>query len=115
MKKLEKQLLAHFRSLQATDADSLLAFAEFLASRVQLEPAAPLTLNKIPRPAEETVMLAIKRLSATYPMLDKDKMLHEISGLMAQHLMQGRAAGEVIDELEEIFQQHYAELQQHTD
>lgn len=115
MKKLEKQLLAHFRSLQAADADTLLAFAEFLASRAQVEPAAPLTINKIARPVEETVILAIKRLSNTYPMLDKDKMLHEISGLMAQHMLHGREASEVIDELEEIFQQYYAELQQHTD
>jgi hypothetical protein len=69
-----------------------------------LEPKA------IPRPAEENVVAALKRLRETYHMLDHSKMLHEASALMAQHMMQGRPAPEVIDELEEIFQQHYSRL-----
>jgi hypothetical protein len=45
-------------------------------------------------------------------MLNKDTMLHETSALVAQHLIQGRDAMEVIDELEEIFRQRYQSLQQ---
>jgi hypothetical protein len=40
-------------------------------------------------------------------MLNKDTMLHETSGLVAQHLLQGRAAVEVIDDLEVVFQRQY--------
>jgi hypothetical protein len=34
-------------------------------------------------------------------------MLNETSGLMTEHLMQGRPAPEVIDELEALFRRHY--------
>jgi hypothetical protein len=40
-------------------------------------------------------------------MLDHSKMLHEASSLMAQHMMQGRPAEEVIDELEEMFRRDF--------
>jgi hypothetical protein len=53
------------------------------------------------------VVKAIKRLSESYFMLDKDHMINETSALMAQHIMQGRAAAEVIDELEAVFSRHY--------
>jgi hypothetical protein len=43
-------------------------------------------------------------------MLDKAKMLNETSALMAQHIMQGRDAEEVIDELEQVFATHYERL-----
>ena len=62
-------------------------------------------------PTEESVIAAVKRLSATYPMLNKDSMLHETSALVAQHLIHGRHATEVIDELEMIFLQRYQSLQ----
>lgn len=108
MKQTEKKLLNHFRKLTKQDAQSLLSFAEYLAARSQpVEPEEALLVNKIERPAEETVIAAIKRLSASYPMLDKDKMLTETSALMAQHIVQGRVANEVIDELEQVFERHY--------
>jgi hypothetical protein len=50
---------------------------------------------------------AIKRLMATYPMLDRDKLLHETSGHMTRHVIHGKPAAEVIDELEAMFAQHY--------
>lgn len=95
--------------LSAEDQQTLVAFAEFLASRPSA-PAAPAEIPRpepIPRPEKESVIAAIKRLSATYHMLDRDKMFHEASSLMAQHVMQGREAVEVIDELEVVFQRHY--------
>lgn len=115
LNKRDKQLLNIYRSLQPADAETLLAFAEFLAARQPAESRAQLTLNPIERPADETVIAAIKRLTGTYPMLDKDRILNETSALVAQHLMQGRAAAEVIDELEGIFNRHYTDLQEQTD
>lgn len=116
MKQQQKQLLKYFRSLSTEDAHSLLSFAEFLAARsVPVESKEFLSLNKIERPVEESVIAAIKRLSASYPMLDKDKMLTETSALMAQHIMQGRTATEVIDELEQVFERHYAVYSEQMD
>ena len=108
-----------FAALAPPDRDSLLAFAEFLQARglpndirrsavatapVQVEKPAP---QAIPRPEQESVVAALKRLSSTYPMLDKNKLLTETSGLVTQHIMQRRNAVEVIDELEAIFISQY--------
>lgn len=105
--KPEKRLTKIFAQLSEAERKTLLDFAEFLASRS--EPVAPdsLELNPIPRPADESVVAALKRLRETYHMLDHSKMLNEASALMAQHLMQGRPAVEVIDELEEIFRRDF--------
>jgi hypothetical protein len=40
-------------------------------------------------------------------MIDRAKILHETSGLMTQHLVHGKAARDVIDELEGLFRRHY--------
>ena len=111
MDKSEKKLLACFTRLPAAEQETLLAFAEFLAGRVTVDQSftEPVTIS---RPDKESVIAAVKRLSATYPMLDKSKVLHETSHLMTQHLMQGRAAVEVIDELEIVFRRHYERMMQ---
>ncbi len=98
-----------YRRLGSGEREMLLAFAEFLAARSgALEaPAVPVEPKPIPRPEQESVVAAIKRLSASYHMVDRSKMLHETSSLMSQHVMQGRAAEEVIDELEVLFLRHY--------
>ena len=49
-------------------------------------------------------------LLATYPMLDARKLLNQTSDLMTQHLVQGREALEVIEELEILFRSHYEKL-----
>ncbi|MGW8227707.1 MAG: Crp/Fnr family transcriptional regulator [Gammaproteobacteria bacterium] len=111
LKKSEKQLLTLYRSLPEDVRSNLLDFAQFLADRYPPESEAVIEPLSIPRPSEESVIAAVKRLSATYPMLNKDSMLHETSALVAQHLIQGRNATEVIDELEIIFRQRYQSLQ----
>ena len=111
----EKKLLREFRKLDKQQQQSLQEFAEFLASRSNTDEHAPVEVQvpeSIPRPKEESVVKAIKRLSATYPMLEKDKILNQTSSLMAQHIMQGREAVEVIDELEVIFKTHYEKLKE---
>jgi hypothetical protein len=116
-KKTERRLRDILASLSEAQAAMLLEFAEFLAARQGLaldvtEEAAPATPQPadIPRPEKESVVKAVKRLAATYPMLDRSKMLNETSTLMTQHIMHGRETVEVIDELEIMFRRHYEKI-----
>jgi hypothetical protein len=109
----ERKLLEIYRELCSGERDALVAFAEFLRQRSATQSSAAVTSEQpkpIPRPHSETVVAALRRLSQSYPMLDKARMLSETSGLIAQHVMQGKEAGQVIDELEEIFERCYREL-----
>ena len=110
MKRDEKELLRLFRDLPPEQQETLFAFAEFLSNRAITTPLQIGDPEIIPRPAEEKVVQAIKRLRITYPMLDHSKMLHEISEHMTQHVMMGKPAATVIDELETVFRQHYEAL-----
>ena len=108
----ERRLLRLFRALSETRQAGLLDYAEFLLARLmpEVEPVSQIPLE-IPRPAQESVVKAIKRLRETYPMLDRAKLIHETAALMSQHLVQGRAAGEVINELEALFLSHFQSSQ----
>lgn len=115
----DQELIQLFKQLDQENRRSLLAFARFLVQQsgegagesvdTAPEPAAkvPDQPVSIPRPAKETLVEAIKRLTATYPMLDKASLLNETSALVAQHVMKGRNLVEVINELEGIFRGHY--------
>ena len=108
-----KKLLDLFGKLSEQDQKTLVDLAEFLvARRGDQETKTIPEPDMIPRPKEESVVKAIKRLSTTYFMLDKSEVLNETSSLMAQHIMQGRSASEVIDELEVIFKTHYQRLRE---
>ncbi len=118
-KKPEKRLLEILGRLNETQIATLIDFAEFLADRPASaaamgasEPATPVVLQPvdIPRPEKESVVKAIKRLAVTYPMVDRAKMLNETSTLMTQHIMQGRDAAVVIDELEIMFRVSYEKI-----
>jgi hypothetical protein len=109
----EQKLRKLYRSLSEDDRKSLMDYAEFLLQRSSPEAEGELPEPAIiPRPESESVVKAVKRLSETYFMLDKDHMLQETSSLMAQHIMQGREAADVIDELEEVFARHYKTRQE---
>ncbi|MDY6980521.1 MAG: DUF2281 domain-containing protein [Pseudomonadota bacterium] len=112
MSKPENQLLDCFHQLPDEARQSLLDFAEFLVQRHAVNAPVSSEPLDLPRPDNETVIAAIKRLSRTYPMLNKDKLLHETAGLVTEHMMRGRDAVEVIDELELIFERHYQALNQ---
>ena len=108
MKADEKKLLRLFGTLPAEQRETVLAFVEFLSARNPApEVAVADTPQPIPRPAGESVIKAIKRLRATYPMLNPDALLHETSGFMMKHVMHGKPAAEVIDEMEALFAKHY--------
>jgi len=99
-----------FATLPEREQKTLLDFAEFLQSRaprVAAEVSEPLD---IPRPEEESVVGAIKRLKQTYPMVHRSAVFNETSELMMQHMLKGRAAGDIIDELEIIFEQKFQAL-----
>jgi len=111
-------ILGVLEQLSAADRAAVRSFAEFLLHRASGAPparTAPAVVPEpepIPRPDNEKVVAAVKRLSKTYFMLDKTKMLGVTSELVIQHIVQGRDAAEVIDELERVFETHYRELKQ---
>jgi hypothetical protein len=120
----EEQLLELFAALDERDRHALTAFAQFLGARsrdggrpedqasqtVAREPQDLPEPKPIPRPAHESVVAAIKRLAASYHMLNRAKMLNETSALMSRHVLEGRDAKEVIDELERLFQDRYRDF-----
>jgi hypothetical protein len=105
----QKRLLELFNRLPERDRAFAVDFVEFLAGRAreQTDPEPEPQPQPIPRPTQESVVAAMRRLSATYPMLDKGLILHEASALMGSHIMQGRPAPQVIDDLEALFRRHY--------
>jgi len=119
---LQNNLIRVFQQLSAADQLAVSNFAEFLLSRSpdrqsasEVAAAAPAPLpepNPIPRPDNEKVVAAVKRLSQTYFMLDKTKMLAVTSDLVTQHILHGREAVEVINELEQVFASQYQQLKQ---
>lgn len=110
-----RKLVKLYLALCEQDKLSLLAFAEFLVERAG-EPDQPgqveiaLEPVPLPRPEGESVVAAIKRLTTSYHMLEKSELLTETSSLMTAHIMQGRVAADVIDDLEALFSRHYREL-----
>ncbi len=114
MSQPRKQLLDLFQGLSADDRRSLVDYAEFLSSRAQQSAAesslAPQQKQQPlhqPKPENENLINAIKRMRATYFMLNTDELLNETSSLMTQHIVHGRAADEVISDLEALFESHY--------
>jgi hypothetical protein len=117
----KEKLLSVYEKLSAFDQSAVASFAEFLLSRSpstngsDARSAVPDTIPEpehLPRPDDEKVVAAVKRLSQTYFMLDKKKILGATSDLVTQHVVQGRDAGEVIDELESVFHAYYQQLKQ---
>ena len=120
----ESRIQNNFLALNHEGRRMLLEFSEFLRGRYALqddadaEPAAapiPVQVSvpepeAIPRPEEESVVGAMKRLSRTYFMVDRNKIFAHASALMTEHMIQGRDVVEVIDELEDLFQRQYQKM-----
>ncbi len=122
LKPEQRRLLSFYDALNAQDRETLLAFAEFLNGRQTVtdealaDTSAVQQPKSIERPAKESVVKAIKRLSETYHMLEREHLLDQTSSLMMAHVLQGRDAVTVIDELEVVFSEHYERyLQRHED
>lgn len=111
MTAVKNRLIEILGQLSRAEQAALLDYAEFMLSRS--EHARTRSIREpldIPRPDDESVVAAMRRLTETYPMLNKDKLLHEAAGLMSEHVMQGRAANVVIDDLQVLFHRHYEAL-----
>jgi len=114
LNKNDKKLLKIYNQLTESAQSSLMDYADFLLDKYPNVQEAQTEPNFIPRPEKESVIAAIKRLSATYPMLKDSSLFNQTSTLMTQHIMQGREASIVIDEIEVIFQTQYAEYKNNT-
>ena len=91
---------------------SLCDFADFLyaqADPVSKEVPRP---EDIPRPEKETVVGAVKRLKATFHMVESMIVFSDASALMTDHMVKGRDVVEVIDEMEILFENAYQKLLQ---
>ncbi len=102
-----REILALYRRLPEDKRRVLLDFAEFLAARGATETAPPSRKVELPRPETESVVAAMRRLTASYPMLDKAVLLDAAASLMGAHVLEGRPATDVIDELEKLFRERY--------
>jgi len=104
----EAELLKRFHQLPESQQQTLLDYAEFLSQRyaIAAEPVAEHPLD-IPRPQEESVVKAVRRLSKTYPMLDSKILFEKTSSFMMRNLMHGEDSVVLIDEMEMFFQQSY--------
>jgi hypothetical protein len=103
----EARLVELYGRLDERDGTMLLEFAEFLAARAA--PAASARVLTL-RPGHETVLQAVRRLNGSYPMLDRARLLRPVGDLLSQHLVDGRDAIVVIDELEALYAAAFRDL-----
>ena len=113
-KSKDRQLRTVLDALTDEEVASVLDFAQFLRDRRPALPETPPEIVDIPLPQDESVIAAIRRLTQTYPMLDRDTVFNEASGLMARHVMHGETREDTIDQLEALFQSRYASLHETT-
>lgn len=122
MTEYEKRVLAALERLPEDQQRQLVDYAEFLVGRSGGDPLAGVGQSAAAEPAEpaepqapepvepepdEGPVKAIKRLRATYPMLEAKDLLDETTTIMSKRYLQGKPEGEVIEELEETFERHY--------
>ena len=110
MKRDAKALADLFNALDQERQQSLFDYAEFLLARGGDAPQEIGEPLDIPRSENETVVGAIKRLKQTYPMIDSMKVFAVASNLMTEHMVSGREAEEVINEIEALFEETYQKL-----
>lgn len=123
-----QKLLQYYHQMNPQGQEMLLAYAEFLSQRyaepqhgTKPQPSeGDGTYAKgdlpepqhLPRPEQESVIAALKRLSNSYAMLDKKTLLSESANLVSDHLLRGRPAAEVINDLENLFATRYRQMSQ---
>lgn len=103
----EMTLIDGFRRCDEAGRRELLSRAQALAGHRTKDmagdslPAEPRALA--PSSGAETVIMAIRRLRQTYPGADRRKLFGVTSTLLSAHVLEGRAAAEVIAEMEQAF------------
>ena len=112
----ERILCKIYKDLDVNHRHTLITFANFLVEQQTqdknntIDEKLALEPLDLPRPKKESVIKGVRRLTASYPMIDTDTMFDSISKLMTSHIMEGRSAESVIDDLQELFAQQYALL-----
>ena len=112
MIKSSKQLIDLYEAMDDERKLSLGDFADFLyakAGPVVKEIPPP---EEVPRPEQETVVGAVKRLKIKYHMVESMTVFSAASSLMTDHMVKGRDVVEVIDEMEILFEDAYKNLLQ---
>ena len=109
MKNKLREIKLLLAQLDDSHQQAIVDYANFLVQRYKVENSGGRDLKpeNIERPGQESVIAAIKRLKKTYYMLDTDIILNQTSALMGQHILKGREASDVVDELQSIFQAQY--------
>jgi hypothetical protein len=110
MKSNQQALLELYNALGEDQQRSLLDYAEFLQSKAETQHRQISEPIAIPRPENETVVGAIKRLKQSYPMVDSMEVFAVASNLMTDHMVKGRDADEVISEIEALFEDSYQKI-----
>ena len=112
MIKSSKELIDLYEAMDDERKLSLCDFADFLyakAGPVVKEIPPP---EEVPRPEQETVVGAVKRLKTKYHMVESMTVFSAASSLMTDHMVKGRDVAEVIDEMEVLFEEAYKNLLQ---
>jgi hypothetical protein len=112
MIKSSKELIDLYEAMDNERKLSLCDFADFLyakAGPVVKEIPPP---EDVPRPEQETVVGAVKRLKTKYHMVESMTVFSAASSLMTDHMVKGRDVVEVIDEMEVLFEEAYKNLLQ---
>ncbi len=109
MKKQSRELDVLMSQLGDEHQRAVVDFAAFLVQKYNIQTPVETGLAPavIARPEVESVIAAIKRLKETYYMLDTEGLLDETSSLMGQHILRGREASAVINELQSLFEAKY--------
>ena len=110
--KSSKELIDLYEAMDDERKRSLCDFADFLyakAGPVVKEIPPP---EDVPRPEQETVVGAVKRLKTKYHMVESMTVFSAASSLMTDHMVKGRDVAEVIDEMEVLFEEAYKNLLQ---
>jgi DNA polymerase/3'-5' exonuclease PolX len=110
--KSSQQLIKLYESMDEVHQRSLSEFADFLYERYGPAVKEILPPEDIPRPEQETVVGAIRRLKSTYHMIESMAVFSSASSLMTEHMVKGRDVNEVIDEMEKLFADAYQKLLQ---
>jgi len=107
MKNICRELNVLMSRLGDEHQQAVVDYATFLVQQYNMQTPVEggLEPEAIVRPERETVITAIKRLKKTNYMLDSDELLDGISSLMGQHILPGREASEVINQLQSMFQE----------
>ena len=110
MKKNQRRILELYDTLNTQGQSQLQSYAEYLCAQPEnrdIEKESTQQPKFISAPESESVIAAIRRLSNSYFMLERSTLLNTTSIFMAQHVMQGRSAIDVIKDLEINFATEY--------